>query len=147
MKFHVKHTTDYRYTAPLRYALQTLWLTPKSSAAQTVNFWSVGAPEKLFEHIDAFGNTVQSYTFVGTDDDNVRWSLVNAAGVVNTHGVAQFTDAEGLPHPYFFLRGTPLAEPHWTLAEFGRPFLTQFLDRVNELGAHLSREFLVPTTT
>ena len=26
-------------------------------------------------------------------------------------------------------------------------FLTQFLDRVNELGAHISREFLVPTTT
>ena len=26
-------------------------------------------------------------------------------------------------------------------------FLTQFLDRVNELGAHLSREFLIPTTT
>jgi len=26
-------------------------------------------------------------------------------------------------------------------------FLTQFLDRVNELGAHLSREFLVPATT
>ena len=26
-------------------------------------------------------------------------------------------------------------------------FLTQFLDRVNELGAHLSREFLVPTTS
>lgn len=26
-------------------------------------------------------------------------------------------------------------------------FLTQFLDRVNELGEHLSREFLVPTTT
>ena len=25
-------------------------------------------------------------------------------------------------------------------------FLTQFLDRVNEIGAHLSREFLVPTT-
>ena len=26
-------------------------------------------------------------------------------------------------------------------------FLTQFLDRVNELGAHLSREFLVPVTS
>ena len=25
-------------------------------------------------------------------------------------------------------------------------FLTQFLDRVNELGAHISREFLVPVT-
>ena len=26
-------------------------------------------------------------------------------------------------------------------------FLTQFLDRVNELGAHISREFLIPATT
>ena len=25
-------------------------------------------------------------------------------------------------------------------------FLTQFLDRVNEIGAHISREFLVPST-
>jgi hypothetical protein len=25
-------------------------------------------------------------------------------------------------------------------------FLMQFLDRVNELGAHISREFLVPVT-
>jgi uncharacterized alpha-E superfamily protein len=25
-------------------------------------------------------------------------------------------------------------------------FLTQFLDRVNEIGAHISREFLVPAT-
>ena len=138
MKFHVKHTTDYRYTAPLRYALQTLWLTPKSSPAQTVKFWSVGAPEKLFRQIDAFGNTVQSYTFVGTDADNVRWSLVNAAGVVDTHGVAQFTDAESLPHPYFFLRATPLAEPHWTLADFGRPYVAQSLDGTADLQALLA---------
>jgi uncharacterized alpha-E superfamily protein len=25
-------------------------------------------------------------------------------------------------------------------------YLTQFLDRVNELGAHISRDFLVPAT-
>jgi uncharacterized alpha-E superfamily protein len=25
-------------------------------------------------------------------------------------------------------------------------FLTQFLDRINELGAHISRDFLIPTT-
>ena len=65
MKLHVVHTTDYRYTAPLRYALQTLWLTPQSGPAQTVNFWSVGAPEKLFKQTDGFGNILQSYTFVG----------------------------------------------------------------------------------
>ena len=134
----VKHTTDYRYTAPLRYALQTLWLTPQSSAAQTVNFWSVGAPEKLFEQTDGFGNVVQSYTFVGNDADNVRWSLVNAAGEVNTHGVPEFVDPVGLPHPYFFLRGTTLAEPHYRLAEFGKQFIAQSLDGTASLQALLA---------
>lgn len=138
MKLRVKHTTDYRYTAPLLYALQTLWLTPHSGSAQTVKFWSVGAPEKLFGQTDAFGNTVQSYTFVGAEADNVRWSLVNAAGDVETLGVAQFTDPEILPHPYFFLRGTSLAEPHWTLAEFGRAFLPQSLDGRADLPALLA---------
>ena len=138
MKLHVKHTTDYRYTAPLRYALQTLWLTPQSGPAQTVNFWSVGAPEKLFQQTDGFGNTIKSYTFVGTEADNVRWSLVNAAGDVQTHGVAEFTDVETLPHPYFFLRGTPLAEPHWTLAVFGKQFIRQSVDGTADVQALLA---------
>ena len=138
MKLHVRHTTDYRYTEPLRYALQTLWLTPQSSAAQTVNFWSVGAPEKLFAQTDAFGNTIQSYTFVGQVADNVRWSLVNAAGHVETWGVAEFTDADTLPHPYFFLRATHLAEPHWQLAEFGRRFMAQSTEGKADLQALLA---------
>ncbi len=138
MKLHVKHITDYRYTAPLRYALQTLWLTPQSGPAQTVNFWSVGAPEKLFKQTDGFGNTIQSYTFVGTEADNVRWSLVNAAGDVQTHGVAEFTDAETLPHPYFFLRGTSLAEPDFQLAEFGKQFIRQSVDGTADVQALLA---------
>ena len=138
MKLHVKHTTDYRYTEPLLYALQTLHLTPQTGPAQTVNFWSLGAPEKLFEQSDAFGNIVQSYTFVGTEADNVRWSLVNAAGEVDTLGVAQFTDAESLPNPYFFLRGTALAEPHYLLAEFGKQFIPQSLDGTADLQALLA---------
>ena len=124
MKLHIKHTTDYRYTEPLRYALQTLWLTPQSGPAQTVDFWSLGAPKKLFDQPDAFGNTVSSYTFTGSEADNVRWSLVNAAGQVQTWGVAEFTDAATLPNPYFFLRATDLAAPNPALAEFGRRFVS-----------------------
>ncbi len=138
MKLHVKHTTDYRYSEPLRYALQTLWLTPQSSPAQTVNFWSVGAPEKLFVQKDAFGNTIHSYTFVGQVADNVRWSLVNAAGDVETWGVAEFIDPEILPHPYFFLRATHLAEPHFRLAEFGRNYIVQSIDGKADLKALLA---------
>ena len=124
MKLHVRHTTDYRYTQPLRYALQTLWLTPLTGPAQTVKFWSLGAPEKLFAQSDAFGNSVHSYTFVGQVKDNVRWSLVNAAGQVETLGVAEFTDDAALPLPQLYLRATPLASPHPLLAEFGRRFVT-----------------------
>ncbi|MEO6018305.1 MAG: transglutaminase family protein [Polaromonas sp.] len=138
MKLHVRHTTDYRYSEPLRYALQTLWLTPNSSVSQTVNFWSVGAPEKLYAQKDAFGNTIHSYTFVGKVSDDVRWSLVNAAGDVETWGVPEFTDDESLPHPYFFLRATHLAEPHWQLAEFGRRFIAQSVDGKANLQALLA---------
>lgn len=123
MKLHVVHTTDYRYTEPLRYALQTLCLTPQSSPAQTVLFWSLGAPEKLFVQRDAFGNTINSYTFVGQVADNVRWSLVNAAGNIDTLGVAEFNDDSSLPHPLFFLRATELAQVHPALADFGRRFM------------------------
>jgi transglutaminase-like putative cysteine protease len=124
MKLHITHTTDYRYSQPLRYALQTLWLTPQSGAGQRVNFWSLGAPEKLFVQNDAFGNITQSFTFVGSELDNVRWSLVNAAGEVDTLGVAEFTDADTLPAPEFFLRDTHLAEPHPMLVDFGRQFVS-----------------------
>ena len=124
MKLHVKHTTDYRYTEPLRYALQTLWLTPLTGPAQTVDFWSLGAPEELFAQRDAFGNSIHSYTFVGELLDNVRWSLVNAAGTVETLGIAQFTDDASMPLPQLYLRGTQLAQPHPLLAEFGRRFVT-----------------------
>jgi transglutaminase-like putative cysteine protease len=138
MKLHVRHITDYRYSEPLRYALQTLWLTPRTTPSQEVRFWSVGAPEKLYTQKDAFGNIVQSYTFIGTAADNVRWSLVDAAGDVETLGVAEFTDVETLPHPYFFLRATHLAEPNWKLAEFGRQFIPQSVDGKAELQALLN---------
>lgn len=138
MKLHVRHVTDYRYTLPLRYALQTLWLTPSSGPSQNVLFWSVGAPKKLFRQQDAFGNTIEDYTLVASESDNVRWSLVNAAGDIETLGVPEFVDAQNLPHPYFYLRATALAEPHFKLAEFGRQFLAQSVDGSADLQALLA---------
>lgn len=123
MKLHVRHTTRYRYTEPLRYALQTLWLTPKSGPAQNVLFWTLGAPGVLHEQHDGCGNSIHSYTFVADAAAHVTGSLVNAAGQVETLGVAEFTDEAAMPHPAFFLRPTALAAPHASLAEFGRRFV------------------------
>jgi transglutaminase-like putative cysteine protease len=135
MKLQVRHTTDYRYTEPLRYALQTLWLTPVSGPAQTVNFWSLGAPETLHELHDSFGNPIHSYTFVGDARDNVRWSLVNAAGQVETHGVAEFADGASMPHPNLFLRSSGLAAPDARLKDFGRRFVACGEGRKAELSS------------
>ncbi len=123
MKLHVRHTTDYRYTEPLRYALQTLWLTPQTGPSQIVDFWTLGAPQPLSVQRDGFGNCVQSYSLVAQPEADVRWSLVNAAGQVQTLGVADFVDAQDLPHPLFYLRPTKLAAPSPMLAEFGRPWV------------------------
>lgn len=120
MKLHVRHTTDYRYTEPLRYALQTLWLTPQTGPSQIVNFWTLGAPQPLHRQRDGFGNCVQSYSLVAKPEANVRWSLVNAAGQVETLGVPEMVDAPDLPHPLFYLRPTALASPSAVLAGFGR---------------------------
>ena len=138
MKLHIRHTTDYRYTEPLRYALQTLWLTPLSGPAQTVDFWSLGAPEKLFAQTDAFGNCLHSYTFVGQAGGNVRWSLVNAAGQVETLGVAEFTDDASLPLPQLYLRPSSLAPPHPSLADFGRRFIAPGAGETADLQALLA---------
>ena len=62
-------------------------------------------------------------TFVGKLADNVRWNLVNAAGNVETLGIAEFTDAPSMPHPHLFLRATDLAQPNERLADFGRRFV------------------------
>ncbi|WP_332776726.1 transglutaminase family protein [Polaromonas sp.] len=123
MKLHISHITRYGYTQPLRYSLQTLWLTPQSGPSQTVRFWSVGAPEKLYALRDGFGNTVHSYTVVRHPTDNLRGSLVNAAGEVQTLGIAEFVDAPDMSHPLLFLRPTQLAAPHPQLAAFGRRFV------------------------
>lgn len=123
MKLHIRHTTRYRYSEPLRYALQTLWLTPRSGPSQTVLFWTLGAPGVLHAQHDACGNTLHAYTFVGKVTDHVTGSLVNAAGQVDTLGVAEFSDDGAMPPPAFFLRPTALAAPDAQLADFGRRFV------------------------
>lgn len=124
MKLHIRHTTHYTYTEPLRYALQNLCLTPQSGPAQQVLFWDLSAPSTLYPQQDGLGNQVHAYTLVADADSPVRSSWVQAAGQVQTMGVAEFHDAPAMPDPGFFLRPTHLAAPEPALAAFGKTFLT-----------------------
>ncbi|MBS3997856.1 MAG: transglutaminase family protein [Hydrogenophaga sp.] len=116
MKLVIHHNTRYRYTQPLLYTVQTLHLWPVSSVCQTVEFWQIDTPGTLHAQPDSEGNRVHSYSLVATADQDVRENAIAALGTVHTHGAFEFTDPVQMPHPAFYLRSTPLAEPHPRMA-------------------------------
>jgi transglutaminase-like putative cysteine protease len=120
MKLVVHHTTRFRYSEPLVYTIQMLHLWPASSACQTVEYWEVKAPGTLFEQPDGQGNLVQSFTLVARPEKSIRENSIMALGTVETHGVSDFTDAGVMPPPSFYLRSTPLTEPHPSMATWAR---------------------------
>lgn len=114
MKLSITHTTEYRYTVPARYAVQTLWLTPQTGPTQTVLDWRVQVPGVFYGQRDGFGNQIGTYTFEGS----TQHSLIRAQGRVQTHAVHEFMDDARSPHPLVYLRDTALAERHPRLAAF-----------------------------
>jgi transglutaminase-like putative cysteine protease len=116
MKLVIHHHTHYRYSQPLLYSVQSLHLWPVSSPCQTVEYWQIRTPGTLHAQPDSEGNRVHSFSLLATPEQNLRESAITALGTVHTHGASTFADAAGLPHPAFYLRSTPLAEPHPRMA-------------------------------
>ena len=115
MKFNIHHTTRYTYSQPLLYSVQTLHLWPASGPCQTVKQWDIRAPGILNAQSDGQGNRVHGFSLVARAEEALHRITVVAKGQVNTLGTAEFTDT-GRLHPAFFLRSTPLAEPHPRMA-------------------------------
>jgi transglutaminase-like putative cysteine protease len=129
VKLDIRHNTHYSYSEPIRYAIQSLWLTPASGPTQTVLHWALQAPAPLSAQLDGFGNMVHTYTHVGEK----LYKLVGAQGSVITSTVSEFADAPGAPHPYLYLRSTPLAEPHERLRAFAAPSVAGGVNATNVL--------------
>ncbi|MDP2416996.1 MAG: transglutaminase family protein [Hydrogenophaga sp.] len=115
MKFHIHHTTRYTYSQPLLYSVQTLHLWPASGPCQTVESWDIRTPGILHAQPDGQGNRVHSFSLVASAEEALQHITVVAKGQVTTLGTAEFADT-GRLHPAFFLRSTPLAEPHPRMA-------------------------------
>ncbi len=58
MKLNIRHSTIYQYDQPGGQLIQRCYLTPQTSATQTVLDWRVTAPdiEQALRYTDAFGN-------------------------------------------------------------------------------------------
>jgi transglutaminase-like putative cysteine protease len=126
MKLTIQHVTNYDYTAPLQYALQSLCLTPQASAHQTVHDWTVTAPAPLHAQRDGYGNVSHTWSLAR----RMYGSAVRAGGTVETHSSPWLVDDAAPPQVY--LRHTPLTRAHAQLKALGRVHLA---DGVSEASA------------
>ncbi|HJV96053.1 MAG TPA: transglutaminase family protein [Albitalea sp.] len=137
MKLSIHHETHYEYSATLRYALQSVRLTPQPSAHQTVLHWALHAPGKLFAERDGYGNDAHTWSLAR----RTHRGAIRAAGSVETHATPLLADAPGMPPPQVYLRPTALTPPHASLAALAREPLAGGADaRAAMALAHTVRE-------
>lgn len=110
MKLRITHRTEYSYSAPIRYALQRLRLTPYSGGAQEVLSWQVkidGAAEQA-RFLDQFGNETQLLSAEG----EARVIAIEASGEVEVEDRAGVTGAHRGFAPLWLFQGeTALTAP------------------------------------
>ncbi|MEY2874528.1 MAG: hypothetical protein RLZZ373_1899 [Pseudomonadota bacterium] len=112
MKYQIRHRTHYRYTQPLRSAVQTLCLTPRHTDTQHVHHWRLESPTPLQPQTDAWGN----HSHVLAVGAGTRTLLCEATGLVETLGDALHTDPQG-PDPRLYLMPSALATPDAALRQ------------------------------
>ena len=119
MRLRLEHTTRYHYTEPLKHAIQTLCLTPRTSAHQAVEQWQVSGPGRLFASTDGFGNPTHTCTLTR----RVTHGQVKAHGIVRTKACAWLLDEPDMAPPWVYLRPTDLAAADTALADWARGIL------------------------
>jgi transglutaminase-like putative cysteine protease len=110
VKYQIRHRTHYRYTQPLRSAVQTLCLTPRHTDTQIVHHWQLDSPTPLQAQTDAWGN----HSHVLAVGAGARMLQCEAAGVVETFGESMQTDPLG-PDPRLYLMPSALARANEAL--------------------------------
>lgn len=117
MRLAVKHLTEYRYDAPVSYALQRLRLVPRPSSGQTIVSWDIeieGADREVVYN-DHFGNETWLLSVHGAP----HMIRVTAHGTVETTDTAGICTAhESLVPLWFYLRGTKLTAADRAITAF-----------------------------
>ena len=109
MQLHIRHETLYRYGEPVKRSVQTLRLTPRRDPVQRALDWSISAPGRQHEQIDAYGNVVHLLTL----DEPHREIRIVVQGVVET----QDAEGEAMPNEGKLSPLTYLAETNLTRAD------------------------------
>jgi transglutaminase-like putative cysteine protease len=115
MQLHIRHVTHYRYERPVKYSVQSLHLTPRRDPSQRALSWSITAPGRRLEQIDAHGNIQHLLTI----EQPHREIQIVVRGVVET-AEAEGRHDDGPLSPLAYLAPTTLTLPNEDMKTFAR---------------------------
>lgn len=122
MRVHVRHTTIYKYDAPMRFVTQSHRLTPSDCASQRVLDWTVSAPNTEFgaSFIDGAGDRITTMTIEGPVE---RLEILVEGTVVTTDTAGVLRRHRETISPRAYLRPTPATTPNGALIELAQTAL------------------------
>ncbi len=118
MQMHIRHETRYRYERPVKYSVQSLHLTPRRDLSQRALSWTIVAPGRRLEQIDAYGNISHLLTI----EEPHREIQIIVRGVVETVDTEGRQD-DGPLSPLAYLAPTQLTAPNEELRAFAQEAL------------------------
>ncbi|MFL6619481.1 MAG: transglutaminase domain-containing protein [Povalibacter sp.] len=126
MQLHIRHETLYRYGESVKRSVQNLRLTPRRDPVPRALNWTISAPGRQHEQIDAYGNLVHLLTL----DEPHREIRIVVNGVVETDDVeGQPLPNDGKLAPLTYLAETPLTRPDPAIQAFAAEYLPRAGER------------------
>lgn len=104
MQMRISHRTTYRYQQPVKYTAQTLRLTPRRDGEQHTLAWSIHAPGRRAEQVDAHGNIMHLLTL---EEPHREISIV-VTGIVEIARARDVLREQGMLSPLAYLAPTAL---------------------------------------
>src|SRR3979490_3448527 len=123
MQMHIRHETRYHYERPVKYSVQSLHLTPRRCLSQRALTWTITAPGRRPEQVDAYGNI----THLLTIEEPHREIQIIVRGVVETVDTEGRLD-DGPLSPLAYLAPTQLTAPNDELRAFAQSTLQSVSD-------------------
>lgn len=135
MLLNVTHCTDYKFDAPVNYALQQVKLTPATQFGQRVVSWNIeiNGGQKELSYIDEYNNKVDLLS-ITNDTNNISIKCSGEIETIDTKGIIGAHDE--LTPLGLFTRTTLLTKPGATIRKLAKVINTSdSLSSFNELSA------------
>lgn len=112
MRLNITHRTVYRYQETVKYTAQKLRLTPRRDGGQRILSWSIHAPGRRTEQIDAHGNITHLLTL----EEAHREIAIAVIGTLETAPRGEIVPHEGALSPLAYAAPTELTSPSARIA-------------------------------